>query len=294
MICGGTLLPNLAAGTPLISYNDWNCKLAERYSTTGFSPMPLLSEATRERVIEQEAAVFSRTTHIFTMSEHLRRSFLEDWKISADRVTTAFGGPNITLDATPPAEYADRRPTVLFVGKEFERKGGEVLVDAFLAVRRRIPSAVLNIVGPEECPTSVRGVPGLAFIGRLDPRIPSQFARLSNLYSSATVFCLPSLYEPFGCVVVEAMMAGLPCVVSDFGALPEIVDDSVTGCVVRAGDKEALAERLIELLTRSEAAATMGYNARKRAEQCFSWRRAAETVSDTLLAQGLHARGAID
>jgi glycosyltransferase involved in cell wall biosynthesis len=87
---------------------------------------------------------------------------------------------------------------------------------------------------------------------------------------------LPSLSEGMGLVVLEAMSCGLPVVASDVGGIPELVADGETGFLVRPGDEETLAERLLWVLRHREEAVAMGSKGREQVEERFSTRAHAD------------------
>jgi glycosyltransferase involved in cell wall biosynthesis len=168
---------------------------------------------------------------------------------------------------------------VLFVGKQFERKGGPLLLEAFRRVRTRFPDARLVIVGPTTPPASE---PGVEWRGNLDKNKPEEWARMAAAYHEADVFCLPSLFEPFGIVILEAMFFGLPCVGTAAWAIPEMIVDGETGYTVPRDDVGALADRLSELLADPPRAHRMGLAGRRRAEERFSWEAVAARMGDRL------------
>jgi glycosyltransferase involved in cell wall biosynthesis len=96
------------------------------------------------------------------------------------------------------------------------------------------------------------------------------------------VFCLPSLFEPFGIVILEAMFFGLPCVGTADWAIPEMIADGETGYTVARDDATALADRLSMLLADLPHAHRMGLAGRRRAEQRFSWTGVANRMGDCL------------
>jgi glycosyltransferase involved in cell wall biosynthesis len=89
---------------------------------------------------------------------------------------------------------------------------------------------------------------------------------------------MPSIFEPFGIVFIEAMMHGLPCVGADAWAMPEIIEDGETGWLVPAGDAAALAQTLIGALRNRQRLREMGLRGRRRAAARFDWRRAASVM----------------
>lgn len=267
---GATFESRGRAGKPYVLYCDSNVKMAERGMKSGFTQAVPLTPAERKAVVERERKIYEGATLIFTICEQLRRSFIDDFGIPAERVHTIHAGPNFDTSRIPPrsAQPEDKPPTVLFVGRQFARKGGDVLVKAFQTVRRTLPKAELLIIGPSAIDVNE---PGLRLLGFVDKNTPEGWATLVSAYQSADVFCLPTRFEPFGIVFLEAMYFGLPCVGTDAWAVPEMVTHGETGFTVPVDDADALAERLLQLLTDQQLARTMGSAGRARATSYFSW-----------------------
>jgi len=272
---------------PGFVYCDANASLAGRDAPAG--DVAALRSAEREAVLARERAVYARANAVLAMSEYLRRSFIADFGVPPHAVETVYAGPNLDLEAIPPVN--GKRcgpPTILFVGKQWERKGGPLVLQAFQGVRAAIPDARLMIVG---CTPSIPddSADGVAIVGRVAKESANGQATLSDLYRGADVFCMPSLFEPFGVVFIEAMLHGLPCIGSDRCAIPEIISHGETGWVVPLNDIDTLRVRLIGALRRSEALAAMRRRARERALCFFTWERVAERVS--LIMSSATARG---
>jgi glycosyltransferase involved in cell wall biosynthesis len=225
------------------------------------------------RALEAERRLYDRLDLILPMSDWLRRSFVDDFGQDPEKVVTVGAGPN--LSAIPPEpQRSFERPVFLFVGKQWERKGGPDVLDAFELLRAERPDAELVIVGPESLP---REVPGVRFLGRISRRSPDGEARLDEAYRRATAFVMPSRYEPFGIVFLEAMAYRLPCIASTRCAMPEIVAEGETGYVVAAGDPEALAARMLSLAEpgRARELGAAGY---RRLLERFTWERVAGKI----------------
>ena len=132
---------------------------------------------------------------------------------------------------------------VLFVGHEFDRKGLPVLVDAVAQAPDRVRLLVAGgtqdlVDGARDHARTAGCVDRVHFAGRLADPTPA--------FHAADVFALPSAYESFGLVVLEALAFGLPVVVTDVGVVPEVVDDGVNGFVVTADPLE-IRDRVVEL-----------------------------------------------
>jgi len=165
-------------------------------------------------------------------------------------------------------------PEILFVGRCYPRqKGLEHLIRA-LGLLMSAWGPHLTIVGedwggvgPLQAMASDLGIDKqVTFTGAL-PR-----TEVIRAYKSADVFVLPSLFEPFGIVLLEAMAAGLPVVASRVGGIPEVVEDGRTGFLVPPGDPEALAQALERLFSDRELRRDMGREGRLTASR-YSWDR---------------------
>jgi glycosyltransferase involved in cell wall biosynthesis len=248
---------------PYHLYLDHTRAISERYPAVPGLPPPVASQAVWRA---REQATYRNAAAIFTMSEFVRTSLLEDYGVDAARVHVVGAGPNVV-----PARRAvlPRTPLILFVGKHFVPKGGPGLLAAFAAVRRDHPEARLAVVS-SSCPSPLP--PGVDFHGLLSREA------LGRLYESASVFALPTLREAFGLSLVEAMTFGLPVVASRIEAIPEIVADVETGMLVPPLDVPSLTRALAGLLSEPARARQMGAAGRQRAALRFGWERAARRM----------------
>ena len=174
--------------------------------------------------------------------------------------------------AAVPAARSDDRPQVCSVGRLSREKGHRVLLKAMAAVLRSVPEARLQICGDgPERPALARQseASGLAEHVSLSGFVQDTRPTLA----AADIFVMPSLSEGLGGAVLEAMAMGKPVVATDAGGLPEAVVDGETGLIVPAGDAEALAEAMMDLLGDPARARKMGIAGRERALKHFDRRR---------------------
>lgn len=256
-------------GKRVVSYHDGNL------ATLLASPFghPPLSRRVIQRTLEYERSLYQRMHLVMPMSRWLADSFIRDNGVPARRVVPVGAGSNLPAVRPTDGKNYDA-PRLLFVGKAFERKGGPVLLEAFARVRREVPDAELTIIGPElqDVPAGVRS---LGFLSKSDP---VQLERLLDEYARATVFVMPSLYEPYGVVFGEAMAHRLPCVGTTNCAIPEIILDGVTGFHVPVGEAAPLAERLITLLRDPALCRAMGDEGYRKYHREHTW----ESVVDRM------------
>jgi glycosyltransferase involved in cell wall biosynthesis len=154
-----------------------------------------------------------------------------------------------------PQPFERTRFTVLFVGRFYRRKRVEVLLRAAAALRARIPTLEIRLVGNGPCAPQLRQ---LASDLKLDSTVTwlgdVSRAQLIAEYQRADVFCLPSVQEGFGIVLLEAMAAGKPIVASRAAAIPEVVPH---GVLVEPENPEALAAGIAELYASPEKRAAL-------------------------------------
>lgn len=268
-------LPDAFPGKKCISYHDGNLAelLKSGFNTKGISAKRL------DQSLRYEETVSNRMTAVFTFSEYLRQSFIHDYHVPEAKVFNVGGGINLSTlpNADPAKDYTANR--ILFIGTQFERKGGPQLLEAFRLVRQSIPTAELHIVGPTSVPDLT---PGATAHGHLSKANPAHAAQLEALFRGSTLFTLPSLYEPFGIAPLEAMLYGLPCVVTDAWALAETVTPGVNGALVEKGSVPDLAAKLIQLLSNPENLRQMGRRGREQVLAQYTWSSVADRMSSII------------
>lgn len=107
----------------------------------------------------------------------------------------------------------------------------------------------------------------------------------SEFIKDCDIYFQPSLVESFGICVLEAMSMKKPCIVSNSGGLPEVVEDNKTGFIVDAGSKEIMAEKIVKLIENNELRYSMGQSGRKRFKDYFSyeiWKESMGKIHDSL------------
>ena len=100
--------------------------------------------------------------------------------------------------------------------------------------------------------------------------------QVSKMYKCADVSVFPSTYEPFGIVALEAMLAGVPTVVSDVGGLNEIVEHRVDGMKSYAGNANSLADSILELLLNPELCDKVTKKAKQKVKNEYNWAKIAQ------------------
>lgn len=256
------------SGGPYVAYVDTTWALASAHWPNWVPPVG------RERRWwhQVECRMYQNALHLFTMGRPAADSLIDSYGVAAERVTVVGGGLN--FDVLPSTTERSFSPLILFVGRDWERKGGPTLVTAFQSVKQQIPDARLKIVGTAP---QIKG-PGIEILGNIPDR-----AVISDLYAHAAIFCMPSSYEPYGFAFLEAMAHGVPCVGTRIGAIPEIIEEGRTGLLVPPRDAGSLAAALVRILRNPQLAETLGAAGRRRVKREFTWDRVVDRMNLELM-----------
>jgi glycosyltransferase involved in cell wall biosynthesis len=239
----------------------------------------------------RERMLWSSADRLLVVSEAVKRDVTQFYGVDPERIRVVYNG--VDVDKFSPGEGGPLpsqmgtlvgKRVILFVGHFGLRKGIFYVIRAMKRVRTEFPDAHLVCVG---------GTP--AWLGRTDytQMLRKEMERnqvdgcvtlldavknteLVEFYRHSEIFVLPTYYEAFPKVVVEAMACGKPVVATRTGGIPELVNDGETGLLVPFGSPEALSEKLTTLLQDGDMRSDMGRRGRERVERLFTWHAVAE------------------
>ncbi len=212
---------------------------------------------------------FQLAHSLVVWSSWVKTSLVADYGIPSDKVKVIAPGVDMETWSRSKAEAPPSKvPRVLFVGGDFTRKGGDLLLDWFRQRGRLL--CELDLVTRGDIPSE----PGV----RVHRDIVPNTNQARQLFFGADLFVLPSLGECFGIASAEAMAAGLPVITTRVGGSEDIVDEGENGFLVAPGDRDALGANLERLLASSDLRRAMGERARAKAERCFDSRVNAQAI----------------
>lgn len=253
---------------PYACYIDATSKMAEReYPPWGEM---YRSKTDKTNWMNLQQVLFLRAYRVFTMSEYTRKSVIEDFHVHPDKVVAVYSGLNLAM--LPSFEKNVSNKMILFVGGDFRRKGGITLFRAFKEVKRRVGDAKLFIVGSRP---KISG-PGITVKGFVKKE------ELAYLYRNASIFAMPSIFDPFPHVFMEAMAYKTPCIGANRDAIPEIIEDGKLGFTILVHDHIKLAEKIIYLLEDENAIKSMGEVGRLKVERSLNWDAVAKRITEKL------------
>lgn len=183
---------------------------------------------------EQEAAAIAKASLCVYSADWAAKSAINDYGADPEKVVVIPFGANIGQDNTWPEvrRWIESRPRdelrLLFVGRHWERKGGDILVHAAYCLSKLGHKVRVDVVG---CPIPTRhqSLPWLHGHGLLSPRVAGDVARLHELFTRAHFVFVPSRAECYGMTFAEANAYGIPAISTDTGGVCGVVKDGYNG-----------------------------------------------------------------
>jgi glycogen synthase len=242
---------------PYALYLDYTMALAMR-------EWPLWADfssyAEGEAWLERERDSYSRAMIIFTMGERTASSLVEDYGVSRASVQVVGSGGDFSQIYTGTKTFGSRQ--ILFYGSEFERKGGDIVIDAFKLIRARIPDARLVIIG------NTRDIQetGIESVGYINDR-----SEVERYFLSSDIVLAPSRCDPFPGFVIEAMNYGVPCVVTRASGISDVLTHETNALIVDGLRPETIASEAVRLLLDPLALARLSANSRQLVADELNW-----------------------
>lgn len=240
------------------------------YAYCGFAN---ISGRELEKRKEIQREFYEHCSGIFTMGHWLADFLHEDCGIPVEKIHAVGAGINVPIGK---ADYSEKKGNkILFVGKDFERKGGKLVVEAFRLLKEKYRAdAELFIVGPIENPLNEQ-MDGIKFIGNLDKNEVAEYFKMCD------IFCMPSYFEAFGIAFCEALANGLPCIARNKYAMSEIIKDGEDGYLITDDDAEELALKMYQLLSNHEITQKVRSKREEYIEK-YSWKRVVDKMETVI------------
>jgi glycosyltransferase involved in cell wall biosynthesis len=227
---------------------------------------------------------FAAAHRIVTWSAWAKQSVVNDYDVPAAKVEVIPPAVNLEEWVLSVPRTSQQGPVkILFVGGDFERKGGPLLLEAWRSLRPW--GAELHVVTRTPVPMEN----GLHVYSDLQPNSSA----LKHLYHTCDIFCLPTKADTLGYVFIEAGAAGLPVVATRMAGIPEVVREGETGFLVPPDNGEALAAALTRLVESPELRLKQGRRAIEVISRDFDAKQNARRLLNLLKETVDEARGVV-
>ena len=297
MIAKATEVINKEGGFNVIHAHDWLVTYAAKSLKQSFN-LPMVAtihateagrnsgihDDTQRYINDTEWLLTYEATEVIVNSNYMKGHVQGLFGLPFDKISVIPNGINLNNFTGIDRDYDFRRrfamdneKIILYVGRLVYEKGVQHLISAMPKILENYHDSKLVIAGKggmiDELKSQVESM-GLSnkvyFTGYLNQK------EVQKMYKCADVAVFPSTYEPFGIVALEAMLAGIPTVVSDIGGLNEIVEHGVNGMKSYTGNPNSIADSVLSLLFDPQLAMNVTKNAKNKVKDEFNWQKIAQ------------------
>ena len=248
-----------------------------------------IREANQKYINDTEWMLTYESTEVIVNSNFMKGELQRLFGLPFEKINVVANGVNLNKFSGMERDYNFRRryamdneKIILYVGRLVYEKGVQHLIAAMPKILSNYNDAKLIIAGRGGMMDELRAEADalglndkIYFTGYLNSK------QVQKMYKCADVAVFPSTYEPFGIVALEAMLAGVPTVVSDVGGLDEIVTHGVDGMKSYAGNANSIADSVTALLYDHQLATNVSKKAKQKVKDQFNWEKIAQDTHFT-------------
>ena len=302
MLSKATEIINKEGGFDVIHAHDWLVTYAAKSLKNAYD-IPIVAtihateagrnsgihDETQRYINDTEWLLTYEATEVIVNSNYMKNEIQRLFGLPFDKINVIPNGINLSnftgieRDYDFRRQYAmDNEKIILYVGRLVYEKGVQHLIAAMPKILSNYNDAKLIIAGRGGMMDELRAEASnlglndkIYFTGYLNSK------QVQKMYKCADVAVFPSTYEPFGIVALEAMLAGVPTVVSDVGRLDEIVTHGVDGMKSYAGNANSIADSVTALLYDHQLATNVSKKAKQKVKDQFNWEKIAQATHFT-------------
>lgn len=302
MLSKATEIINKEGGFDVIHAHDWLVTYAAKSLKNAYD-IPIVAtihateagrnsgihDETQRYINDTEWLLTYEATEVIVNSNYMKNEIQRLFGLPFDKINVIPNGINLSnftgieRDYDFRRQYAmDNEKIILYVGRLVYEKGVQHLIAAMPKILSNYNDAKLIIAGRGGMMDELRAEASnlglndkIYFTGYLNSK------QVQKMYKCADVAVFPSTYEPFGIVALEAMLAGVPTVVSDVGGLDEIVTHGVDGMKSYVGNANSIADSVTALLYDHQLATNVSKKAKQKVKDQFNWEKIAQDTHFT-------------
>ena len=264
--------------------NSYNIPLVATIHATEAGRNSGIHDEVQRYINDTEWLLTYEASEVLVNSNYMKNELQRLFGLPYEKINVVPNGVNLTTFNNVERDYDFRRKyaldnekIILFMGRLVYEKGIQHLIAAMPKILSRYHDSKLIVAGKggmlDELKAQVRNLNienKVYFTGYLDSK------QVCKMYKAADVSVFPSTYEPFGIVALEAMLAGVPTVVSDVGGLNEIVEHRVNGMKSYAGNPNSIADSILELLFNPQLCNNVVKQAKLKVKNEYNWTKIAQ------------------
>lgn len=269
----------VSASSQLIAYLDTRIPIVYMTDATfqqlqGYYPnFSNLPEYNVRQGIELDKKAFLKSSHCLLASEWNKRSAVDDYGVEASRVTVSPCGAN--LDNIPSSDSlnyeASGKLRLLFLGVEWERKGGDIVLDSFRQLKKKNYNPQLYIIGCTP-PVDLSNEKDITVIPFLDKNNEQELRKLEEIYRNTDLLFLPTRAECAGVVFSESSAYGIPSITTDTGGVTTYVKNGVNGYTLpMEADGKDYADQIENIFRDKSLIQQLKRSSRQYFDEYLSW-----------------------
>ena len=241
------ILYGIKTDKPVIYHSDATFELINNYYLHN-----MYQWNERQAEYMEKTGLNKATLHL-SSSAWRQDSIINHYGISAEKCRELEYGPCVETDGIRSHSFGDGILRILFMGVDWERKGGDIAVETVRLLNERGIKTQLIIVGLHRIPESCRGENYIDFRGYLNKNIPEQYDELKQIFSLSELLLLPTKAECSAVVFCESQHYGLPVITYDTGGVGSYVVNGVSGYRLPEGaPAEAFADKIEQIIKDGE------------------------------------------
>ena len=264
--------------------NSYNIPIVATIHATESGRNSGIHDEVQRYINDTEWLLTYEASEVLVNSNYMKNELQRLFGLPFEKINVVPNGINMTSFNGVERDYdfrrqyaADNEKIILFLGRLVYEKGVQHLIAAMPKILANYHDSKLIIAGKGGMLDELRQQVNylnighkVYFTGYLDAK------KVCKMYKAADISVFPSTYEPFGIVALEAMLAGVPTVVSDVGGLDEIVEHKVNGMKSYAGNPNSIADSILNLLYDPQLCANIVKQARIKVKNEYNWNKIAQ------------------
>jgi len=276
----------LVAYTARVLKRSFNIPLITTIHATEYGRNNGIHTEMQRTISNVENWLVNESDRIIVNSNYMRNELLSIFSVQESKISVVSNGvdlnkfDNVFVDTDFRKNYASNNEKIVFyVGRLVNEKGVQILLQAIPKILSNYNDVKFVIAGKGPCLNNL-----IELSQKLNIKDRVYFTGfvsegvLLKLYKCSEIVVFPSIYEPFGLVALEGMVAGIPVVVSDTGGLREIVNHKEDGMKFYSGNSNSLADCILELLKDENLSDKISNCALQKVHKLYNWNNISEII----------------
>ena len=260
---GSLFFTPLNIDIPFVHVSDLNCRYAQKHYLK-------TEEKFIKTLFEYEEELLTSSFRIIYCSEWIKQEVIEQYHLDPDKIDVVDFGANIPTPTTYSIEINTDICRLVFIGKDWERKGGDMLMKIFKLLKKDGFPCELTIIGSK--PPDYNDCKDLTVYPSLDKSKPADLKILCKVLSESHFLVLPTKFDAFGIVFCEASAYGVPSISANVGGVSQAIKEGENGYLLPADATASdYAEKIKDVFSDRQSYFKLRKSSRNEFETRLNW-----------------------